>query len=71
VAIVVAISIELIGGVPGLGADLSLYGQNGVYAGIYGIILVAGLLGVAINLVLERAERRLLSWHVAHRAVQS
>ncbi len=70
-ALIVAVSIELIGGVPGLGADLSIYSQYGFYPGMYGIILVAGLIGVAINLVLERAERRFLSWHVAHRVVQS
>jgi ABC-type nitrate/sulfonate/bicarbonate transport system permease component len=70
-ALVVAVSVELIGGVPGLGADLGTYSTNGVYRGVYGIILVSGVLGLVLNLVLERTEARLLRWHVSHREVAS
>jgi len=70
-ALIVAVSIELIGGVPGLGADMAAYAQNGVYAGMYSVLLTSGLLGLALNGVLERTEARLLRWHVSHRGVST
>ncbi len=66
-ALIVAVAIELIGGVPGLGADLAKFAANGVYDGLYGLIAVTGVLGFIINLGMERAEHRVLHWHVAHR----
>lgn len=68
-ALIVAVAIQMIGGVPGLGADLAVYSANGVYAGIYGIIIVSGLIGFLVNICLEWSERRLLNWHVSHRMV--
>lgn len=68
-ALIVAVSIELIGGVSGLGAELADYAQNSVYTGMYSILLVSGLLGLALNVVLERTEKRLLRWHISHRVV--
>ncbi len=67
IALVVAVSVELVGGIPGLGAALANAAQNGVYAAMYGLLLVSGLLGLALNVAFERAERRLLGWHVSHR----
>lgn len=66
-ALIVAVSIELIAGVPGLGAQLAIYAQNSVYTGMYSVLLTTGLLGLALNAVLERTEKRLLRWHVSHR----
>lgn len=68
-SLVVAISAELVGGVPGVGASLSAASANGQYAATYGLLVVSGLLGVALNLALLRTERRLLTWHVSHRQV--
>jgi ABC-type nitrate/sulfonate/bicarbonate transport system permease component len=70
-ALVVAISIELVGGVPGLGATLEDYSQNAIYPAMYGILLVSGVLGLILNLVLERTEKRVLHWHVSHREMNS
>jgi ABC-type nitrate/sulfonate/bicarbonate transport system permease component len=70
-ALVVAVSIELIGGIPGLGAELNTYSQNSVYPAMYGVLLTSGVLGLLLNMLLERSERRLLRWHVSHRAVNS
>lgn len=70
-ALIVGVSVELIGGVPGVGASLSAYAQNGVYPGVYGLVLVAGVLGVVLNFVFEGTERRVLSWHVSHREAAS
>ena len=66
-ALVIAISSELIGGVPGIGSALSTASINGQYTAAYSLLAVAGLLGLALNLILERSERRLLGWHVSHR----
>ena len=66
-ALVVAISVELIGGVPGLGYELFLLGQNEIYPGVYSAIFIAGVLGVILNVGLGKIERRLLRWHVSTR----
>jgi ABC-type nitrate/sulfonate/bicarbonate transport system permease component len=68
-ALVVVISAELIGGVPGIGAALSTASINGRYAATYGLLVFSGLLGLTLNLILESSERRLLGWHVSHRDV--
>lgn len=67
ITLLVAIAMELIGGIEGLGNTLSGYATNGIYDATYGIIVVAGLLGVALNAVFERLERRALSWHPSYR----
>jgi ABC-type nitrate/sulfonate/bicarbonate transport system permease component len=69
-ALVVAISIELIAGVPGLGAQISRYSQNAIYDGMYAALITCGLLGLGLNIVLEGLEKRLLHWHVSHRKTQ-
>lgn len=68
-ALIVSISTELVGGVPGLGAQLANAAQNGIYQGMYGLLLVTGVLGLVLNAALERTERRLLRWHVSHRVI--
>lgn len=68
-ALVVVISAELIGGVPGIGAALSAASTNGRYDATYGLLVISGLLGLALNLILESSERRLLGWHVSYRDV--
>ena len=65
IALILAISAELIaGGTQGLGVWMLANSQTGVprellYAGI----VVAGLLGVALNALLATGERRLFAWH--------
>jgi ABC-type nitrate/sulfonate/bicarbonate transport system permease component len=70
-SLIVAISTELVGGVPGLGAEMAAAAQNGIYEAMYGLLLVSGILGLILNGVLERIEKRLLRWHVSHRVVNS
>jgi ABC-type nitrate/sulfonate/bicarbonate transport system permease component len=70
-SLIVAVSAELVGGVPGLGADMAAAAQNGLYDAMYGLLLVSGILGLLLNAVLERTEKRLLRWHVSHRAVNA
>jgi ABC-type nitrate/sulfonate/bicarbonate transport system permease component len=70
-ALIVAVSAELVGGVPGIGAEMAASSQNGLYDAMYGWLIVSGILGLALNFVLERTEKRLLRWHVSHRVVNS
>ena len=69
ITLLAVIAVELIGAVPGLGNTLNAYAANGIYAATYGVIVITGLLGVALNAVFERLERRALRWHPSHRAV--
>lgn len=66
-ALIVAISIELVAGIPGIGRELQAYAGSGTYVGMYGYILSAGVLGTILNLALEAVERRVLRWHHSHR----
>ncbi len=67
ITLLVAIAMELIGAVPGLGNTLNTYAANGLYAATYGTIVIAGLLGVLLNALFERLERRALRWHTSYR----
>lgn len=66
-ALVIVVSVGLITGVPGIGQDLRTFAINAVYPGVYGLILVTGVLGLIVNIGLERLERSVLSWHASHR----
>jgi ABC-type nitrate/sulfonate/bicarbonate transport system permease component len=68
-SLIVAVTAELVGGVPGIGAEIQAAAQNGIYDAMYGWLLLSGVLGLVLNLVLERTEQRLLRWHPSHRAV--
>ncbi|MFD4675988.1 ABC transporter permease [Lentzea sp. NPDC058450] len=70
ITLLVAIAMELIGAVPGLGNVLGTYATNGVYDAMYGVIVLTGLLGVALNAGFERVERRTLRWHASYRTRQ-
>ncbi|HET9879625.1 MAG TPA: ABC transporter permease subunit [Candidatus Limnocylindria bacterium] len=72
VALIVAISAELVGGgsTPGIGTWMLERTQPGVdrelmYAGI----VVAGLLGLGIDILMLAGERRLFGWHHRMRSV--
>lgn len=63
VALVLAITAELIIGTPGLGKQIAVAQTSGAVSEVYALVLVTGLLGVAINLVARSVERRTLFWH--------
>ncbi|WP_418888822.1 ABC transporter permease [Paeniglutamicibacter quisquiliarum] len=63
VALILAITAELLIGSPGLGKEISLAQSGGAIAGMYALILATGFLGVAINGVTRVVEKRVLSWH--------
>ncbi|WP_203906985.1 ABC transporter permease [Rhizocola hellebori] len=64
VALILAITAEMVIGNPGLGTLIMLSRSTpGDAAGLYAFVVVAGLLGVTINAVFRRIERRVLHWH--------
>jgi ABC-type nitrate/sulfonate/bicarbonate transport system, permease component len=67
VALILTITGELIIGSDGIGR-LIVAAQNAAnYPQMYGLIIVTGLLGLAVNLVARRMEQRLLRWHPSTR----
>jgi ABC-type nitrate/sulfonate/bicarbonate transport system permease component len=67
VALVLAITAELVIGAPGLGKELAVAQTSGAVPRVYALVLVTGLLGVAVNLVARAIERRALHWHQSMR----
>jgi ABC-type nitrate/sulfonate/bicarbonate transport system permease component len=68
-SLMLAIGAELLGGVPGIGAQIAL--AQTAYQTIpdmYAYVVVAAALGVALNLAMMRVERKAMPWHAAHRA---
>jgi ABC-type nitrate/sulfonate/bicarbonate transport system permease component len=63
VALVLAVTAELVIGAPGLGKLIAVAQTSGAVPDMYALIAVTGLLGVAINLAARIFERRSLSWH--------
>ncbi|MEU0192045.1 ABC transporter permease [Streptomyces afghaniensis] len=63
VALVLAITAELVIGSPGLGNQIAVAQTSGAVPDVYALVLVTGLLGIAINLVARIVERRTLHWH--------
>jgi ABC-type nitrate/sulfonate/bicarbonate transport system permease component len=63
VALILAITAELVIGAPGLGNEIGTAQSGGAVATMYALVIVTGLLGVAVNVLARRLERWLLSWH--------
>jgi ABC-type nitrate/sulfonate/bicarbonate transport system permease component len=63
VALVLAVSAELVIGAPGLGSMIAVAQSSYAIPTMYALIVVTGLLGVAINLGARFAERHFLAWH--------
>ncbi|MFC0529029.1 ABC transporter permease [Phytohabitans kaempferiae] len=63
VALVLAITAELIIGTPGLGSRIAVAQTSNAVPAMYALVAVTGLLGVLINVGVRLLERRVLSWH--------
>jgi ABC-type nitrate/sulfonate/bicarbonate transport system permease component len=61
-AVLVSIGSEVIGGIPGIGRELSVAQQDGAAALAYAYILAAGLLGYAVTRSAEALEGHFLRW---------
>lgn len=63
VALILAITAELVISAPGLGREIALAQTGAAITHLYALILTTGVLGVGINTVMRLVEARLLSWH--------
>ena len=68
VALILAITAELVIGSPGLGREIALAQSGGAISGMYALVLATGLIGVLINLLMRFIERKTLSWHESIRS---
>ncbi len=68
VALVLAITAELVIGSPGLGREIALAQSGGAISGMYALVLATGLIGVLINLLMRFIEKKTLSWHSSVRS---
>jgi ABC-type nitrate/sulfonate/bicarbonate transport system permease component len=69
VALILAVTAELVIGSPGLGREINIARQGEATDLMYALIVATGLLGWLINAVFARGERRVLHWHPSQRAV--
>ncbi|MFV2175902.1 ABC transporter permease [Actinomadura sp. LOL_016] len=69
VALVLAVTAELVIGSPGLGQTINVAREGNALPLMYALIVTTGLLGWALNLGFHAVERRLLRWHPSHREV--
>jgi ABC-type nitrate/sulfonate/bicarbonate transport system permease component len=70
-AIVLAVTGELVAGAPGLGRAILLAQNAGAYDLMYAFTLATGLISLLLSAAIARTERRLLRWHPSHREVRS
>jgi ABC-type nitrate/sulfonate/bicarbonate transport system permease component len=70
-SLLLAVGSELLGGVPGIGAQIAVDQTSATQIpSMYAYVVVATALGVALNLLIVGLEGRVLSWHSAHRSQQ-
>ncbi|MGH3098437.1 MAG: ABC transporter permease [Streptosporangiales bacterium] len=71
VALILAVTAELVIGSPGLGQQIAVAQSSHAVPLVYALVLTTGLLGVAVNVGVRLLERRLLSWHTSVRGEAS
>lgn len=68
VALVLEITAELVIGGRGLGSLLSVTRASGAVAGTYALVVIAGLLGLIVNIAARKLETVALPWHHTQRS---
>jgi ABC-type nitrate/sulfonate/bicarbonate transport system permease component len=63
VALILAVTAEMVIGIPGLGREIVFAQSAGNYTQVYALVVVTGLIGLLINVIFGVIERRSLSWH--------
>lgn len=62
-SLLLSIGAELIGGAPGIGAQIGLAQQDGRIDDLYLYVVTGAVFGVLLNVVLISTERKILRWH--------
>jgi ABC-type nitrate/sulfonate/bicarbonate transport system permease component len=68
VALILAVTAELVIGSAGLGRSINIARSGGNVELMYALIIVTGMLGWLLNDVFARVERRVLHWHPSQRS---
>ena len=63
VALILAVTAELVIGSAGLGRSISVAQSGGAIDVMYALIIATGMLGWLLNILATRGERRVLHWH--------
>ncbi len=69
VALILAVTAELVIGAAGLGREINVARSGGNLDVMYALIVATGLLGWVLNLATSAGERRVLHWHPSQRGV--
>jgi ABC-type nitrate/sulfonate/bicarbonate transport system permease component len=67
VALILAVTSELVIGNPGIGKRLAVAQSSNAVATTYALVVVTGLLGVLVNVAFRAVEARALFWHPSQR----
>lgn len=70
VALILAVTAEIVIGSPGLGSEISTARAGGNVELMYALIIATGLLGWILNSIFVRIESRVLHWHPSHRRTE-
>lgn len=68
IALIIAVTAELIAANMGLGRSIMLAQTGGQTAEMYALIVATGVLGIMVHLGFTALERRFLHWHQSQRA---
>ena len=67
VALILAVTAELVIGSAGLGRSISVAQSGGAIDVMYALIIATGMLGWLLNILATSGERRVLHWHPSQR----
>jgi ABC-type nitrate/sulfonate/bicarbonate transport system permease component len=71
VSLILTVTAELVIGAAGLGRSINLARSGGNEELMYALILATGVLGLLLNAVFQRVERRVLHWHPSQRSARA
>jgi ABC-type nitrate/sulfonate/bicarbonate transport system permease component len=71
VSLILTVTAELVIGAAGLGRSINLARSGGNEELMYALILATGVLGLLLNALLQRIERRVLHWHPSQRTARA
>jgi ABC-type nitrate/sulfonate/bicarbonate transport system permease component len=67
VALILAVTAELVIGTPGLGKEIFLAQSAAAVPEMYAYVLVTGIIGVVVNILARQFERLAMPWHTSVR----
>jgi ABC-type nitrate/sulfonate/bicarbonate transport system permease component len=71
VSLILTVTAELVIGAAGLGRSINLARSGGNEELMYALILATGVLGLLLNTIFTRVERRVLHWHPSQRSARA